>query len=96
MNPLFLQAIPILDRIEAAGYEAYFVGGAVRDTLLNRPINDVDIASSATPVEVKQIFPHTVDVGIEHGTILVLHNGGRYEITTFRSGVNLQGPSSAR
>lgn len=85
MNPLFLQAIPLLEEIEAAGYEAYFVGGAVRDTLLHRPINDVDIATSATPDELKQIFPNTVDVGIEHGTILVLYNGGRFEITTFRA-----------
>ncbi|WP_246140957.1 CCA tRNA nucleotidyltransferase [Bacillus marasmi] len=85
MNPLFRNALPILTKIEDAGYEAYFVGGAVRDHLLNRPISDVDIASSATPAEIKQIFPHTVDVGIEHGTVLVLYHGCSYEITTFRT-----------
>ncbi|MDF2903464.1 MAG: tRNA CCA-pyrophosphorylase [Bacillus sp. (in: firmicutes)] len=85
MNPLFLNAIPILEKIENAGYEAYFVGGAVRDQLLNREIADVDIASSATPEEIKQIFPNTADVGIEHGTVLVLYKGSGYEITTFRT-----------
>lgn len=85
VNPLFRNALPILSKIEEAGFEAYFVGGAVRDHLLMRPISDVDIASSATPEEIKQIFPHTVDVGIEHGTVIVLYQGRSYEITTFRT-----------
>jgi tRNA nucleotidyltransferase (CCA-adding enzyme) len=82
---LFKKAIPLLNKIEQAGYEAYFVGGSVRDYLMDRQINDVDIATSAFPSEVKEIFPHTVDVGIEHGTVLVLENGEEYEITTFRT-----------
>ena len=53
----FLSASPVLKRLEDAGYEAYFVGGSVRDFLLKREINDVDIATSATPAEVKKIFP---------------------------------------
>lgn len=85
VNPLFKNALPILTKIEEAGFEAYFVGGAVRDELLGRPISDVDIATSATPEEIKQIFPYTVDVGIEHGTVLVLYQGNSYEITTFRA-----------
>lgn len=85
MNDLFQQAIPILDKLEKAGFEAYFVGGSVRDHLLQREINDVDIATSATPEEVKNVFPKTVDVGIEHGTVLVLYKGAGYEVTTFRS-----------
>jgi tRNA nucleotidyltransferase (CCA-adding enzyme) len=85
MIKAFKQAIPILEQIEQAGYEAYFVGGSVRDYLLNKEIDDVDIASSATPMEIKAIFPKTVDVGIEHGTVLVLFKGNTYEITTFRS-----------
>ena len=52
---------------------------------MNRPIHDVDIASSAYPEEIKTIFPRTVDVGIEHGTVLVLEGQGEYEITTFRT-----------
>ncbi|HEY4554686.1 MAG TPA: CCA tRNA nucleotidyltransferase [Bacillaceae bacterium] len=85
MNELFIQAAPVIKKIEDAGYEAYFVGGAVRDWLLGRDINDVDIASSATPSELKEIFHKTVDVGIEHGTILVLYSGTAFEVTTFRT-----------
>ena len=81
----FQEALPVLEKIKEAGFEAYFVGGSVRDALLNRPIHDVDIASSAYPEEIKKIFPRTVDVGIEHGTVLVLEGQGEYEITTFRT-----------
>ncbi|CAM4058238.1 CCA tRNA nucleotidyltransferase [Mesobacillus thioparans] len=83
-NP-FKEAIPVLELIEEAGFEAYFVGGSVRDHLLGRSIADVDIATSALPEEMKRIFPKTADVGIEHGTILVHHGGNHYEVTTFRS-----------
>ncbi|MEQ2528111.1 CCA tRNA nucleotidyltransferase [Robertmurraya yapensis] len=81
----FEKALPILEEIEKAGYEAYFVGGSVRDLLLNREIGDVDIATSATPEEIKGIFSKTVDVGIAHGTVVVLYQGESYEVTTFRS-----------
>ena len=81
----FQEALPRLEKIKAAGFEAYFVGGSVRDALLDRPIHDVDIASSSYPEETKAIFDRTVDVGIEHGTVLVLENGQEYEITTFRT-----------
>lgn len=84
-HPFFKEAFPVLQALEAAGYEAYFVGGAVRDLFLNRPIHDVDIATAATPDEVKTVFLHTVDVGIEHGTILVLLKGQSFEVTTFRT-----------
>ncbi|WP_160721307.1 CCA tRNA nucleotidyltransferase [Bacillus sp. USDA818B3_A] len=85
MNEPFLSAIPVINQLEAAGFKAYFVGGSVRDYLLNRPITDVDIATSATPNEVKGIFSRTVDVGIEHGTVLVLFQNNSYEVTTFRT-----------
>ncbi|WEV44584.1 CCA tRNA nucleotidyltransferase [Streptococcaceae bacterium ESL0687] len=81
----FQQALPIIDKLKSSGYEAYFVGGSVRDVLLSRDIHDVDIATSAYPEEVKQIFEKTVDIGIEHGTVLVLAEEGQYEITTFRT-----------
>ena len=81
----FQKALPILQKIRSAGYEAYFVGGSVRDALLNRPIHDVDIATSSYPEETKRIFKRTVDIGIEHGTVLVLEEDGEYEITTFRT-----------
>lgn len=85
MKEPFLSALPVIHEIEAAGYEAYFVGGAVRDFLLGREIHDVDIATSATPDELKSIFSKTVDVGIDHGTIIVIKNGKGYEVTTYRS-----------
>ncbi|MED4695602.1 CCA tRNA nucleotidyltransferase [Peribacillus frigoritolerans] len=85
MDRLFLKSVPILELIEEAGYEAYFVGGSVRDYILGRTINDVDIATSATPQEIKSIFPNTADIGIDHGTVLVITDMGTYEITTFRT-----------
>ncbi|KRM55993.1 CCA tRNA nucleotidyltransferase [Lacticaseibacillus sharpeae] len=84
-HPEFQAAIPILQKIEAAGFEAYFVGGCVRDALLGLPIHDVDIATSAYPQEVKAIFRRTVDTGIQHGTVMVLDHGTGYEVTTFRT-----------
>lgn len=81
----FQEALPVLEKIKTAGFEAYFVGGSVRDALLQRPIHDVDIASSSYPEETKCIFDRTVDVGIEHGTVLVLENNREYEVTTFRT-----------
>lgn len=79
------KAIPVLKKLENAGFEAYFVGGSVRDTLLKQDIHDVDIATSAFPEEIKQLFPKTIDIGIEHGTVLALVDDEQYEITTFRT-----------
>lgn len=81
----FQEALPVLKKIKNAGFEAYFVGGSVRDALLERPIHDVDIASSSYPEETKHIFERTIDVGIEHGTVLVLEDNHEYEVTTFRT-----------
>ncbi|SFC41748.1 tRNA nucleotidyltransferase (CCA-adding enzyme) [Alkalibacterium subtropicum] len=81
----FKKALPVLETIQAAGFEAYYVGGSVRDALLGKAVNDVDIATSAFPEEIKQLFTKTVDVGIEHGTVMVLLEGESYEVTTFRT-----------
>lgn len=81
----YQKAIPVLNKLEQAGFEAYFVGGSVRDILLDQPIHDIDIATSAFPEEIKQLFPKTIDIGIEHGTVLVLAEEEQYEITTFRT-----------
>ena len=78
-------AVPVLERINQAGFEVYFVGGCVRDTLLQRPLHDVDLATSAYPQEIKQLFPQTIDTGIEHGTVTVIYQKKAYEITTFRT-----------
>jgi tRNA nucleotidyltransferase (CCA-adding enzyme) len=85
MKQPFKEAIPLLKKLHKAGFEAYFVGGSVRDYLLDREISDVDIATSATPLEVKNLFHKTIDVGLEHGTVIVLFEGKQYEITTFRT-----------
>ena len=85
LPPIFTAAFPVLKQLEQAGYEAYFVGGSIRDLILKRPIHDIDIATSAYPAEVKRIFPKTIDTGIKHGTVTVLNDGASYEITTFRT-----------
>lgn len=77
-------AYNIIDELEQAGFEAFVVGGAVRDFIRNAPVNDVDITTNATPEEVKKIFTHTIDVGIEHGTVLVVLDEP-IEVTTYRS-----------
>lgn len=82
----------IADRLERAGHETWCVGGAVRDALLGLADLDWDLATSATPGEVKRLFARTVPVGIEHGTIGVFGRDGRlHEVTTFRADVETDG-----
>lgn len=75
----------VIAKLEDAGYEAFIVGGAVRDYYLQKDSADVDVATSALPHEVQAIFNQTVDVGIEHGTVLVLDCGEPIEVTTYRT-----------
>lgn len=74
----------IIDTLEKAGYEAYAVGGCVRDSILGRTPDDWDITTSAKPEECKSLFPRTVDTGIRHGTVTVLLGGEGFEVTTYR------------
>lgn len=74
----------IIDTLEKAGYEAYAVGGCVRDSILGRTPDDWDITTSAKPEECKSLFPRTVDTGIKHGTVTVLLGGEGFEVTTYR------------
>lgn len=83
-NKLFIKAIPIIETLTANGYETYFVGGCVRDTLLNRQIKDIDIATAASPQIVMELFEKVIPVGVEHGTVIVRLHGESYEVTTFR------------
>ena len=76
--------IYIIEQLNNEGYEAYAVGGCVRDSLLGRTPNDWDITTSATPQEIKAVFKRTIDTGIKHGTVTVLLRGEGYEVTTFR------------
>ncbi len=74
----------IINTLEEAGYEAYAVGGCVRDSILGREPDDWDITTSAKPEEIKRLFPRTVDTGIKHGTVTVLLGGEGFEVTTYR------------
>jgi len=74
----------IIHKLLNAGFEAYSVGGCVRDALLSRDPCDWDITTSALPESVKNIFPRTVDTGIKHGTVTVLLRGESFEVTTYR------------
>ena len=77
-------AAQILRRLEDHGYEAYVVGGCVRDSLLGREPHDWDITTSALPGQVKALFPRTIDTGLKHGTVTVMAGREPYEITTYR------------
>ncbi len=74
----------ILEKLNNAGYEAYAVGGCVRDSILGRIPDDWDITTSAKPEETKALFPRTIDTGIQHGTVTVMCNHAGYEVTTYR------------
>lgn len=74
----------IIDKLMENGYEAFAVGGCIRDTILGRCPNDWDITTSAKPGDVKRIFSRTVDTGIEHGTVTVMLNHEGFEVTTYR------------
>lgn len=74
----------IIETLTAAGFEAYAVGGCVRDCVLGRLPNDWDITTSATPYETKALFPRTIDTGIRHGTVTVMLDKEGFEVTTYR------------
>lgn len=89
MNHTIKIALPedvrkIIHTIEEAGFEAYAVGGCIRDSLLNRTPDDWDITTSAKPEQVKALFKRTIDTGIAHGTVTVMQNRVGYEVTTYR------------
>ena len=74
----------IISTLQSHGYEAYAVGGCVRDSILGRTPEDWDITTSAMPEETKSLFDKTFDTGIEHGTVTVLLGKEGYEVTTYR------------
>lgn len=74
----------IIERIEKNGFEAFAVGGCIRDSLLGRVPNDWDITTSAKPEDIMNIFENTVETGIEHGTVTVVIDKEPYEVTTYR------------
>ena len=84
MQKMYCKPIEILNY---AGYEAYLVGGCVRDFVMGRDISDIDITTNALPEEIQRVFSdyRTLDIGIKHGTITVLIDDEKYEITTYRA-----------
>lgn len=74
----------ILKTLRNAGFEAYAVGGCVRDSILGVTPKDWDITTCATPLEIKALFNRTIDTGIQHGTVTVMIKGEGYEVTTYR------------
>lgn len=74
----------VVNTIQAAGFEAYVVGGCVRDSILGRQPQDWDITTSAKPEQVKALFPRTIDTGLQHGTVTVMQDREGFEVTTYR------------
>ena len=77
-------ATRLVERLRAAGHEAFFAGGCVRDMLLGKEAHDIDIATSAEPAEVQKLFPRTVAVGAAFGVIVVLEDDFEFQVATFR------------
>jgi tRNA nucleotidyltransferase (CCA-adding enzyme) len=84
LKDIFTKPIEIIKKLVEHGHQAYVVGGAIRDLLMDRSIGDVDISTSARPDQIIKLFPKTIPVGIEHGTVIVLMGDTPYEVTTFR------------
>ncbi|MCP4230096.1 MAG: HD domain-containing protein [bacterium] len=84
LEPIPDEVLGLLRKFHENGFEAYLVGGTVRDLLAGLPVADYDIATNATPDETTSLFKRTVPTGIKHGTITVLGNEGHYEVTTYR------------
>src|SRR6266852_6507951 len=84
--------VKIATKLEAAGYETWCVGGAVRDNLLGLENHDFDLTTAAPPAEIRRLFQRTVPIGIEHGTVAVLDRANQaHEVTTFRKDIRTDG-----
>jgi poly(A) polymerase len=90
MLDLRQQALEIVRHLQTAGYEAFWVGGCVRDFLRGQTPQDYDVATSARPDEIQQLFPHTRTVGKQFGVVLVVMDPHTFEVATFRSESNYQ------
>lgn len=86
INKIPTYIFPVLDRLEGAGYEAYLVGGCVRDHAMGRIPNDYDVTTNATPEEMQSLFAdyRVIETGLKHGTLTVISDGEQVEITTYR------------
>lgn len=86
MFKLSIGAMRAIEMLEGAGYEAYAVGGSIRDAIMGNPVQDFDITTSATPEEMKLVFKNEriIETGIKHGTLTLVYKGENVEITTYR------------
>ena len=82
--PIHSHAVDIVERLVKEGHIAYFAGGWVRDYLMGHPSDDIDIATSASPQEILDLFPRTILVGLQFGVVIVAIEGHQYEVSTFR------------
>src|SRR5437763_1981102 len=83
-------AAEIVQRLQSAGHQAFWVGGCVRDFLLGREPQDFDIATDAKPDQVEKLFGHTIAVGKKFGVIIVLEEGQQFQVATFRAEADYQ------
>src|SRR5439155_9998645 len=89
-DSLALTAASLVQRLQQAGFSAYWVGGCVRDFLLGRVPGDYDIVTSALPEQIEQLFPHTIPVGRKFGVIIVLEAEHEFQVATFRAEADYQ------
>lgn len=87
---LHSHAIDVVKRLNQEGHMAYFAGGWVRDFLMGHPSDDIDIATSATPEQILDLFPRTILVGLQFGVVIVSIDGHQYEVATFRKDIDYQ------
>jgi len=85
MNEAYNWACEIVKKLKDEGYQAYFVGGCVRDMVMNRIPGDYDVATNASIDDIKRFFPKNVEVGVSFGVILVVNRGEKCQVSTFRS-----------
>ena len=84
MNNIRTEAESVAKRLIDNGHQAYYVGGGVRDFLLNQPVKDIDIATSANPIQIQKLFPGSDLVGASFGVIIVKQGEHSFEVATFR------------
>lgn len=87
---LHSHAVDIVKRLVKEGHTAYFAGGWVRDFIMGHPSDDIDIATSATPQQILDLFPRTILVGLQFGVVIVSVEGHQYEVATFRKDIDYQ------
>ena len=84
------KALEVLNILSDRGYESYLVGGYVRDLILNRKTNDIDICTSATPKEIVEIFDDVIISDMQYGSVIIVYKGCKFDTTTFRKDIKYE------